>query len=126
MAERRRSSPRTPDSAFDKAGTKSASAKAAARTKNPDASEHTFSVLVDNEAGVLHRVVGLFSGRGYNIESLTVSEVDGAQHLSKITVVTSGTPQIIEQIRAQLDGWCRCARSRISPPTGRPCSAKWA
>ena len=65
--------------------------------------EHTFSVLVDNEAGVLHRVVGLFSGRGYNIESLTVSEVEEEAHLSKITIVTSGTPMIIEQIRAQLD-----------------------
>lgn len=65
--------------------------------------EHTFSVLVDNEAGVLHRVVGLFSGRGYNIESLTVSEVKEVEHLSKITIVTSGTPMIIEQIRAQLD-----------------------
>ena len=65
--------------------------------------EHTFSVLVDNEAGVLHRVVGLFSGRGYNIESLTVSEVKEVEHFSKITIVTSGTPMIIEQIRAQLD-----------------------
>jgi acetolactate synthase-1/3 small subunit len=65
--------------------------------------EHTFSVLVDNEAGVLHRVVGLFSGRGYNIESLTVSEVEEEEHLSKITIVTSGSPMTIEQIRAQLD-----------------------
>ncbi len=68
-----------------------------------DTQENTFSVLVDNEAGVLHRIVGLFSGRGYNIESLTVSEVDESQRLSKITIVTSGTQQIIEQIRAQLD-----------------------
>ena len=65
--------------------------------------EHTFSVLVDNESGVLHRVVGLFSGRGYNIESLTVSEVEEEENLSKITIVTSGTPMTIEQIRAQLD-----------------------
>lgn len=64
---------------------------------------HTISVLVDNEAGVLARVIGLFSGRGYNIESLTVAEVDGDQHLSRITVVTSGTPMVIEQIKAQLD-----------------------
>ena len=63
---------------------------------------HTMSVLVDNEAGVLARVIGLFSGRGYNIESLTVAEVDAAQHLSRITVVTSGTPMIIEQIKNQL------------------------
>ena len=53
---------------------------------------HTISVLVDNEAGVLARVIGLFSGRGYNIESLTVAEVDPTQHLSRITIVTSGTP----------------------------------
>ena len=64
---------------------------------------HTISVLVDNEAGVLARVIGLFSGRGYNIESLTVAEVDPDNALSRITVVTTGTPQIIEQIKAQLD-----------------------
>jgi acetolactate synthase-1/3 small subunit len=63
---------------------------------------HTLTVLVDNEAGVLARVVGLFSGRGYNIESLTVAEVEAAQKLSRITIVTSGTPMIIEQIKAQL------------------------
>src|SRR5690606_10031459 len=65
--------------------------------------KHTISVLVDNESGVLARVIGLFSGRGYNIESLTVSEVDTAHHLSRITLVTSGTPMIIDQIKAQLD-----------------------
>ncbi|MDO8423161.1 MAG: acetolactate synthase small subunit [Parvibaculum sp.] len=64
---------------------------------------HTIAVLVDNEAGVLARVVGLFSGRGYNIESLTVAEVDNAGHTSRITIVTSGTPMVIEQIKAQLD-----------------------
>jgi len=63
---------------------------------------HTIAVLVDNEPGVLARVIGLFSGRGYNIESLTVAEVDRANALSRITVVTSGTPMIIEQIKAQL------------------------
>jgi acetolactate synthase-1/3 small subunit len=63
---------------------------------------HTIAVLVDNEAGVLARVVGLFSGRGYNIESLTVAETDHAAGLSRITVVTTGTPMIIEQIKAQL------------------------
>lgn len=63
---------------------------------------HTIAVLVDNEPGILARVVGLFSGRGYNIESLTVAEVEQAQHLSRITVVTSGTEQVIEQIKAQL------------------------
>jgi acetolactate synthase-1/3 small subunit len=63
---------------------------------------HTITVLVDNEAGVLARVVGLFSGRGYNIESLTVAEVDPSSHTSRITIITSGTPQVIEQIEAQL------------------------
>ena len=64
---------------------------------------HTLSVLVDNEPGVLARVIGLFSGRGYNIESLVVAEVDAARRLSRITLVTSGTPMVIEQIKAQLD-----------------------
>jgi acetolactate synthase I/III small subunit len=64
--------------------------------------KHTIAVLVDNEPGILARVVGLFSGRGYNIESLTVTETDRANSLSRITVVTSGTPMIIEQIKAQL------------------------
>lgn len=63
---------------------------------------HTLAVVVDNESGVLARVIGLFSGRGYNIESLTVAEVDHAGHLSRITVVTTGTPQVIDQIKAQL------------------------
>jgi acetolactate synthase-1/3 small subunit len=64
---------------------------------------HTLSVLVDNEPGVLARVIGLFSGRGYNIESLTVSETQHEQHLSRITVVTRGTRAVLEQIRNQLD-----------------------
>ena len=64
---------------------------------------HTIAVLVDNEAGVLARVIGLFSGRGYNIESLTVAEVDQDNAMSRISVVTSGTPMIIEQIKAQLN-----------------------
>lgn len=64
---------------------------------------HTISVIVDNEAGVLARVIGLFSGRGYNIESLTVSAVDKRHLRSRITVVTSGTLMVIEQIKAQLD-----------------------
>jgi acetolactate synthase-1/3 small subunit len=64
---------------------------------------HTIAVLVDNEPGILARVVGLFSGRGYNIESLTVAETDASAHLSRITVVTSGTAMVIEQIKAQLD-----------------------
>lgn len=64
---------------------------------------HTLSMLVDNEPGVLARIVGLFSGRGYNIDSLTVSEVSHASHLSRITVVTTGAPPIIEQIKSHLD-----------------------
>ena len=63
---------------------------------------HTLAVLVDNEAGVLARVIGLFSGRGYNIDSLTVAEVDHTGHRSRITIVTTGTPSVIEQIKAQL------------------------
>jgi acetolactate synthase-1/3 small subunit len=64
---------------------------------------HTLSVLVDNEPGVLARVIGLFSGRGYNIESLTVSETEHQKHVSRITIVTRGTPMVIEQIRHQLE-----------------------
>lgn len=63
---------------------------------------HTIAVLVDNEPGVLARVIGLFSGRGYNIESLTVAETDPDGKVSRITIVTTGTPMIIEQIKAQL------------------------
>ncbi|MEE8203101.1 MAG: acetolactate synthase small subunit [Alphaproteobacteria bacterium] len=64
---------------------------------------HTIAILVDNEAGVLARVIGLFSGRGYNIDSLTVAEVDAEATLSRITIVTSGPPMVIEQIKAQLE-----------------------
>jgi len=64
---------------------------------------HTLSVLVDNEPGVLARVVGLFSGRGFNIESLTVAEVAHETHLSRITIVTSGTPEVVDQVRHQLE-----------------------
>ena len=67
------------------------------------ASSHTIAVLVDNEPGILARVVGLFTGRGYNIESLTVAETDAKEKLSRITIVTNGTPMVIEQIKAQLD-----------------------
>ncbi len=63
---------------------------------------HTISVLVEDEPGVLARVVGLFAGRGYNIESLTVAVVEHHEGLSRITIVTSGTPMVIEQIKAQL------------------------
>jgi acetolactate synthase-1/3 small subunit len=70
----------------------------------PDRLEtHTIAVLVDNEPGVLARVIGLFSGRGYNIESLTVAEINPSSRISRITIVTTGTPMIIEQIKAQLN-----------------------
>jgi acetolactate synthase-1/3 small subunit len=73
--------------------------------RNPNAEvieTHTLAVVVDNEAGVLARVIGLFSGRGYNIDSLTVAEIDHTGHRSRITIVTTGTPVVIEQIKAQL------------------------
>jgi len=71
-------------------------------SKHDEVERHTISVLVDNESGVLARVIGLFSGRGYNIESLTVAEVDQRESLSRITIVTSGTKLIVEQIKNQL------------------------
>ncbi|MEM9434106.1 MAG: acetolactate synthase small subunit [Pseudomonadota bacterium] len=84
---------------------KGTSRKSAYDLKDPNAElieTHTLAVLVTNEAGVLARVIGLFSGRGYNIESLTVAEVDHEGHLSRITIVTTGTPAVITQIKAQL------------------------
>ena len=71
-------------------------------TKKGKLDTHIFVVWVDNEAGVLARVVGLFSGRGYNIESLAVAEVDAVKNISRITIVTTGTPQVIDQIKLQL------------------------
>jgi acetolactate synthase-1/3 small subunit len=69
----------------------------------PTIERHTMAVVVDNEPGVLARVIGLFAGRGYNIESLTVAEVDSGAGISRISLVTTGTPMVIEQIKAQLD-----------------------
>ena len=71
-------------------------------TKKGKLDTHIFVVWVDNETGVLARVVGLFSGRGYNIESLAVAEIDQAKNISRITIVTTGTPQVIDQIKLQL------------------------
>ncbi|WP_306117767.1 MULTISPECIES: acetolactate synthase small subunit [unclassified Roseitalea] len=86
------------------ANSQTAPASAYFITRDTQAPErHTLSVLVDNEPGVLARVIGLFSGRGYNIESLTVSETEHEKHLSRITIVTSGTAQVLEQIRNQLE-----------------------
>lgn len=80
----------------------SASVYAHSQADGPPA-PHTLSLIVDNEPGVLAKVIGLFSGRGYNIDSLTVAEIDYARHLSRITIVTTGTPLVIEQIKAQLE-----------------------
>ncbi len=71
-------------------------------SSGPASRSHTIAVLVDNDPGVLARVIGLFSARGYNIESLTVAETDEGEHLSRITLVTRGSPMVIEQIKAQL------------------------
>src|SRR5215213_217564 len=72
-------------------------------TRVEPVNRHTLAVTVDNEPGVLARIAGLFSGRGYNIESLTVSETEHEKHLSRITVVTRGTPHVLEQIKHQLE-----------------------
>ncbi|MEM6578717.1 MAG: acetolactate synthase small subunit [Pseudomonadota bacterium] len=85
-----------------KKGASSQSAYNLRPTYSDTVERHTLAVTVDNEPGVLARVIGLFSGRGYNIDSLTVAEVDHTGHTSRITIVTAGTPQIIEQIKAQL------------------------
>jgi acetolactate synthase-1/3 small subunit len=73
------------------------------KAPDPNVERHTLAVIVSNEPGVLARVIGLFSGRGYNIESLTVAATDEVDNISRITVVTTGTPMIIEQIKNQLD-----------------------
>ena len=73
-----------------------------ARLRDKETYRHVVSLLVDNEAGVLARVIGMFAGRGYNIESLTVAEVDRDRQLSRINIATSGTHQIIEQVKNQL------------------------
>src|SRR3954466_6755021 len=74
-----------------------------AQTVKEKIERHTLSVLVDNEPGVLARIAGLFSGRGYNIDSLTVSETEHEKHLSRFTIVTTGTPMVISQIKNQLE-----------------------
>ena len=85
-----------------KKGTNSKSAYNIRNPANDSQAAHTLTILVDNEAGVLARVIGLFSGRGYNIDSLTVAEVDHRGKRSRITIVTIGTLAIIEQIKAQI------------------------
>jgi acetolactate synthase-1/3 small subunit len=81
---------------------------------------HTFSVVVDNEPGVLARIAGLFSGRGYNIESLTVSETEHEKHLSRFTIVTTGTPQVLGQIKSQLERLVNVHRVIDLTVLGRP------
>ena len=82
-------------------------------------------MLVDNEPGVLARVIGLFSGRGYNIESLTVAEIDAKEKLSRITIVTNGTPMIIEQIKKQLDRLVPVHKVRDLTARARTSSVSW-
>lgn len=88
--------------------------------RNDIPERHTLSVIVDNEPGVLARVIGLFSGRGYNIDSLTVSETEHARHISRITIVTTGTPMVITQIRHQLERLVPVHSVRDLTATGRP------
>jgi len=98
--------------------TQPASAYFMEERKDPNET-HTLSVLVQNEPGVLARVIGLFSGRGYNIESLTVSETEAQKHLSRITIVTTGTPMVIQQIKHQLDRMVPVYRVVDQTLTGR-------
>ena len=86
---------------------------------------HTLSVLVDNEPGVLHRVVGLFAARGYNIDSLTVAETDENAHTSRITIVTKGSPAVIEQIIAQLDRLVPVHRVTDLTAAGNRSASSW-
>ncbi|WP_322963221.1 acetolactate synthase small subunit [Sphingomonas fuzhouensis] len=71
--------------------------------KTEQVERHTLAVIVDNEPGILARIAGLFTARGYNIESLTVSEITADKAVSRITIVTSASPPVMEQIIAQLD-----------------------
>ncbi|MCB1528947.1 MAG: acetolactate synthase small subunit [Hyphomicrobiaceae bacterium] len=82
--------------------------------------QRTLSIVVDNEPGVLARVIGLFSGRGYNIDSLTVTETEHAKHVSRITIVTTGTPMVIAQIKAQLERLVPVHRVGDLTEGGRP------
>ena len=104
QAKRRSARGRRPIQAHGmQAMTQPGSAYSLEKARGEAARRHTMTVLVDNEPGVLARVIGLFSGRGYNIDSLTVSETEHEAHLSRITIVTSGPPMVIEQIQHQLE-----------------------
>jgi len=89
-------------------------------TPQTEEETHTLSVVVDNEPGVLARVIGLFSGRGYNIESLTVSETEHARHVSRITIVTTGLPSVIVQIKHQLERMVPVHSVRDLTSEGKP------
>ena len=86
-----------------KTATNTATSHYPAKTTSEQVESRTLCILVDNEPGVLARVIGLFAGRGYNIDSLTVSETEHEKHLSRITIATSGTPMVLEQIKNQLN-----------------------
>jgi len=94
-----------------------------AMTTSEQVETRTLCVLVDNEPGVLARVIGLFAGRGYNIDSLTVSETEHEKHLSRITIVTRGTPMVLEQIKNQLDRLVPVHRV-VDLTTGAPAIAR--
>ncbi len=85
----------------------------------------TLSIIVDNEPGVLARVIGLFSGRGYNIDSLTVTETEHEKHLSRITIITSGTPAVIQQIKHQLERMVPVHRVRDLTQEGKSIEREW-
>jgi len=93
----------TPIVAIPRDGARRTEPSSSMSSKQESIESHTLSVLVDNEPGVLARVIGLFSGRGYNIDSLTVSETEHQKRVSRITIVTRGTPMVIEQIKHQLE-----------------------
>ena len=90
-----------------------------------DTERHVLTITVDNEAGILAKIAGLFTARGYNIDSLTVADISEDHALSRITIVTNGPPPVIDQIIASSSGWCRCTRSSISPKPARTSSASW-
>ncbi|TMJ68882.1 MAG: acetolactate synthase small subunit, partial [Alphaproteobacteria bacterium] len=88
--------------------------------RNDKLETHTLSILVDNEPGVLARIAGLFSGRGYNIDSLTVSETEHEKHLSRFTIVTTGTSMVLAQIKSQLERLVNVHRVVDLTVTGEP------
>ena len=89
---------------------------------------HVLTVTVDNEAGILAKIAGMFTARGYNIESLTVADISEDHATSRITIVTVSPPAVIDQIIAQLDRLVpvhKVTASRTSPSSARMSSASW-